>query len=194
MEYHKLKQIERQLILYDIFWSNDEDTRISTIKYHLPGITMRTLQRDICDLKDANLIHVYFSRTRNAYINCNNKDIRFYSEGIQKRIMKKREVADKALADKKEISPRRQKHLERLNRLATLMGFDYSCNPIEDYFKEFPDATERMRKRDFETLRHIGFFAGYDREMEYYDIYQKEGYGIYDGYGIRFRNGKMYIN
>lgn len=42
-----LKQIERQLILYDIFQTNDEDTRMSTIMYHLPGINMRILQRDI---------------------------------------------------------------------------------------------------------------------------------------------------
>lgn len=31
----------------------------------------------------------------------------------------------------------------------------------ELYFELFPEATERMRKRDFEVLRHIGFIAGY---------------------------------
>ena len=64
-----LKQIERQLILYDIFQQNDEDTRLSTIMYHLPGINVRTLQRDIRDLTDAGLLQVYFSRDKNAYIN-----------------------------------------------------------------------------------------------------------------------------
>lgn len=83
----ELKQIERQLILYDIFQQNDEDTRLSTIRYHLPGINMRTLQRDIRDLMDAGLIQVYFSRDRNAYIYYHEyKDISYYSEGIQKRI------------------------------------------------------------------------------------------------------------
>lgn len=178
--------------MYDIFSSNDEDTRISTIKYHLPGITIRTLQRDIRDLKDANVINIYFSRTRNAYINCDNEDIRFYSEGIQKRIMRKRKEFEKKSENKKEISSRREKHLERLNRLVTLMNCGYVCeNVIELYFELFPNATERMRKRDFETLRNIGHFAGYDREMECFAIYQQEGYGIYDGYRVRLRNGKM---
>ncbi len=190
--YCKLKQIERQLILYDIFSSNDEDTKISTIKYHLPGITIRTLQRDIRDLKDANVINIYFSRTKNAYINCDNKDIRFYSEGIQKRIKKKRKEFEKKSENKKEISPRRQKHLDRLYRLATLMNCGFVCeNTIGLYFELFPNATERMRKRDFETLRHIGFCAGYDKEMESFALYQQEDYGIYDGYGIRLKNGKM---
>lgn len=47
----KLKQIERQFILYDIFQQNNEDTRMGTIKHHLRGINVRTLQRDIKDLK-----------------------------------------------------------------------------------------------------------------------------------------------
>ena len=49
----ELKQIERQLILYDIFQQNDEDTRLSTIMYHLPEINVRTailLRRIYSDL------------------------------------------------------------------------------------------------------------------------------------------------
>ena len=66
----ELKQIERQLILYDIFQRNDEDTRLSTIMYHLPGMNLRMLQRDIRDLTDAGLLLVYFFRDMDAYINC----------------------------------------------------------------------------------------------------------------------------
>ena len=44
-----------------IFQTNNEDTRMSTIKYHLPGINVRTLQRDIKDLTDAGVLQVYFS-------------------------------------------------------------------------------------------------------------------------------------
>ena len=54
----KLKQLERQLILYDIFQTNEEDTRMSTIRYHLPGINVRILQRDIKDLADAGVLQV----------------------------------------------------------------------------------------------------------------------------------------
>ena len=80
----KVKQIKRQLILYDIFQQNNEDSRFSTIRYHLPGINKRTLQRDIQDLMDAGVIRVYFSRDINAYINYDeNRDISCYSEGYQ---------------------------------------------------------------------------------------------------------------
>ena len=90
MAARELKQIERQLILYDIFQQNDEDTRLSTIMFHLPGMNVRTLQRDIKDLTDAGLLRVYFSRDKNAYINYDEyRDISCYSEGIQKRIIKK---------------------------------------------------------------------------------------------------------
>ena len=80
----KLKQIERQLILYDIFQQNNEDTRMSTILFHLPGLNLRTLQRDIRDLKDAGVLQVYFSRDKDAYINYDeHRDICCYSEGFQ---------------------------------------------------------------------------------------------------------------
>lgn len=89
----ELKQIERQLILYDIFQQNDEDTRVDTIMYHLPGMSIRMLQRDIKDLTDAGLLQVYFSRDIDAYINyAKHRDIRCYSEGIQKRIIRKRKT------------------------------------------------------------------------------------------------------
>ena len=189
MAYKVLKQIERQLILYDIFQQNNEDTRFSTINYHLPGITKRTLQRDIQDLAEAGVLRVYFSRDIGAYINCNaNRDISGYSEGIQKRIRKKRE----AVMEEKEVSKKRKEHLERLRRLTTLMGYYTYKNAIELYFELFPNATERMRKRDFETLRHIGFFAGYDKWYETYALYRKDEYGIDNSYGvIRSKTGKL---
>ena len=72
-----LKQIERQLILYDIFLqTNSEDTQMSTITYHLPGINVRTLQRDIKDLTDAGVLQVYFLRDKNAYINYERRILR----------------------------------------------------------------------------------------------------------------------
>lgn len=190
MATRELKQIERQLILYDIFQQNNEDTKLSTIKYHLPGMNMRTLQRDIRDLTDAGLLQVYFSRDRNAYINYHEyRDISGYSEGIQKRIAKKR----KSAGEKGAVSSGKKEHLERLKRLTELMGCEVYEKAVELYFKLFPEATERMRKRDFEVLRHIGFYAGYDSEENDYVIYRKDGYGIDDDYGIfKSKNtGKM---
>lgn len=183
-----LKQIERQLILYDIFQTNDEDTRMSTITYHLPGINMRTLQRDIKDLTDAGVLQVYFSRDKNAYINYEKgRDISYYSEGIQKRIIRKR----KLIGENEEVSLKKKEHLERLKRLTKLMKCSGSEKADELYFELFPEATERMRKRDFEVLRHIGFIAGFDSEENDYVIYRSERYGIDNDYGIHFRNGKM---
>ena len=183
-----LKQIERQLILYDIFQTNEEDTRMSTIRYHLPGINVRTLQRDIKDLADAGVLQVYFSRDKDAYINCEKyRDISCYSEGIQKRIMKKRKLA----GENEEVSPKKKEHLERLKRLTKLMECIGCEKANELYFELFPEATERMRKRDFEVLRHIGFIAGFDSEENDYVIYRSERYGIDNNYGIFFRNGKM---
>ena len=184
----ELKQLERQLILYDIFQTNEEDTRLSTIKYHLPGINVRTLQRDIKDLTDAGVLQVYFSRDKDAYINCEEyRNISDYSEGIQKRIMKKR----KSAGENEEVSAKKKEHLERLKRLTKLMGCVGCEKANEVYFELFPDATERMRKRDFEVLRHIGFIAGFDIEENDYVIYRNERYGIDNDYGIFLRNGKM---
>lgn len=188
MEWKELKQIERQLILYDIFRTNDEDTRLSTIRYHLPGINIRTLQRDINDLMDAELIQVYYSRDIGAYINyIDDRDFSCYPEGIQKRIAEKR----KETVTKKELSTKKQEHIKRLKRLAELMCSEVYEKADEYYFSLFPDATERMRKHDFEILRHIGIYAGYDRGVGDYVIYRMEGYDIYNDYGVRYREGKM---
>ena len=190
MAARELKQIERQLILYDIFQQNEEDTRLDTIMYHLPGINVRTLQRDIKDLTDAGLLQVYFSRDKNAYINYDEyRDISCYSEEIQKRITKKR----KMVGENENVSVKKKEHLEQLKRLTKLMGCEVYEKAIELYFELFPDATERMRKRDFEVLRHIGFYAGFDSEQNDYVIYRNEAYGINNDYGVFKSNktGKM---
>ena len=82
--------------------------------------------------------------------------------------------------------------MEKLKRLAKLMGQEVYENAVELYFELFPEATERMRKRDFEVLRNIGFHAGYDREENAYVLYRREGYGIYDDYGVQFKDGKKW--
>lgn len=190
MSARDLKQLERQLILYDIFQTNNEDTRMNTIRYHLPGIKVRTLQRDIKDLSDAGVLQVYFSRDKDAYINYDEyRDISCYSEGIQKRIARKRKLAGK----NEEASPKKKEHLERLRRLTTLMECADCGNANKLYFELFPEATERMRKRDFEVLRHIGFIAGFYEEEYDYVIYRDERYGVDNDYGIRRHpeTGKM---
>ena len=152
MEWKELKQIERQLILYDIFRTNDEDTRLSTIRYHLPGINIRTLQRDINDLMDAELIQVYYSRDIGAYINyIDDRDFSCYPEGIQKRIAEKR----KETVTKKELSTKKQEHIKRLKRLAELMCSEVYEKADEYYFSLFP------------------FFMSFIRLISYYLVSRK---------------------
>ena len=71
------------------------------------------------------------------------------------------------------------------------MGYEVYEKAVELYFNLFPEATERMRKRDFAVLRRIGFYAGFDKEEDDYVIYREEGYGIDDDYGVFEQNGKM---
>ena len=79
-------------------------------------------------------------------------------------ILKKR----KSAGENEEVSPKKKEHLERLKRLTSLMGCVGCEKANEAYFELFPEATERMRKRDFEVLRHIGFIAGFDSEENEY--------------------------
>ncbi len=57
----------------------------------------------------------------------------------------------------------------------------------------FPKASERMRQRDFETLRHIGYDAGYSAEEHgYIVVMDDETFNVYDGYDIFIKDGKMF--
>ena len=81
----------------------------------------------------------------------------------------------------------------RLKRLTILLRYDGYGNAVELYFERFPNATERMRKCDFEVLRHIGVDAGFNSEENDYVIRRNERYEIYNNYGIFPDNdtGKM---
>ena len=85
----------------------------------------------------------------------------------------------------------RYKHLKKLWRLTTLMeiisnDYDYSdnFNLKEEYFKLFPDVSERTRVRDYETMRRIGYEI-------YWDNYEKYTYTY--GYLHNFREN-FHIN
>lgn len=175
----ELKQIERQLILYDVFRYFEEVT-FRDIEFVLPGLGKRMIQRDIKDLTDAGLIHVSYDRSRQAYVsleeetNLPEADAEGHCGG---------EIPQGALAKK-------EKHYYRLRRLAFCMKLTYCADPVKEYFEEFPEATERMRLRDFEVLRRIGYEAGYSRECE--GIIVDNNYANpYDGYDVRRKEGKL---
>lgn len=165
----ELNQIERQLILYDVFTTFEKIT-CGDIQFVLRKIEKRTLQRDVRDLMDAGLISVKYSKSEQAYIHMGKPS--------------------GEITVKENISKRKMLHLKRLQRLAGCMRLVDNPDPVASYFEMFPDSSERMRQRDFETLRHIGFEAGYDRAYREYIVNNNE-VGAYDGYGIFIRDGKM---
>ena len=168
----EIHQIERQLIIYDVFRTFEKVT-YRDIEFVLRKVEMRTRQRDIKDLTDAGLICVKYSDDQKAYI-------------------QKKEPTGKVV-DRDNISRKKLQHLNRLNRLAGCMRLVYEPDPVKTYFEMFPEASEKIRQRDFETLRHIGYEAGYSREMEGYWV-SNDVVSPYDGYGIYLKDGKLVRN
>lgn len=167
-ELAEVKQTERQLVLYDVFMAFDKVT-YGDISFALGDIGKRTLQRDIKDLKDAGLVYVKYSKCERAYIDAG---------------MPAGEISYKNNMSRKKIQ-----HLKRLRRLAFCMSLVNDTDPVKTYFEKFPEASEKMRQRDFETLRNIGYEAGYNRNWGKYSI--SDGFvSPYDGYGIFIENGK----
>lgn len=165
----ELNQVERQLILYDIFTSF-EKVEYGDIRFVLKKIEKRTLQRDVKDLNDAGLISVKYSKNEHAYIPAGE--------------------ASGTIRGDFECSNKKIQHLKRLQRLTGCMRLVDDANPVQTYFTMFPECSERTRQRDFETLRHIGYEAGYDRDYLQYAV-SNEYANAYDGYGVFLKNGKM---
>lgn len=165
-EYVEIRQTERQMILYDLF-STLEAVSYSDIRFVLKQVEKRTLQRDLKDLSMAGMVHVTYSNEQKAYVPCD--------EGEEKTC---------------EISDKKAAHLEKLKRLAFCMTLTESADPIAEYMQKYPNASKRMRERDFEVLRNIGFLAGYDRLYQEYRVDYGE-VNAYDGYGVCLKNGKL---
>ncbi len=171
----ELNQIERQLILYGMFTSFpyqiDEVITYGDIKFILGKLEKRTLQRDIRDLTDAGLLCVKYSKKEKGYVWTGKPT--------------------GEIAPKKDISLKKIQHLKRLQRLVACSCLGIN-NPVNIYFEMFPEASERMRQRDFETLRHIGYDAGYSKDKQgYIVIMDDDMFNVYDGYGIFIEDGKM---
>ena len=175
----EIKQIERQLIIYDVFRYFEEVT-YRDIEFVLPGLGKRMLQRDIRDLTNAGLIHVSYDRARQAYVSLE-KEIDLTEADVEEHGGGEIQQGE---------SLKKEKHFYRLRRLAFCMKLTYCADPVKEYFEEFPEATERMRLRDFEVLRRIGYEAGYSRERE--GIMVDNNYANpYEGYDVRRKERKL---
>ncbi len=63
----------------------------------------------------------------------------------------------------------------------------YSCKT--SYYEMFPDATERMRQRDFEQLNRIGYTIRYDNTDRRYKMW--DGCRLREAFGVYLEHGKL---
>ena len=169
-----LSKLERQLLLYDIFYYF-ENVEQQDIQSRIP-VGARMLQRDLQDLTDAGLIRVFYSRKQKAYVR----------NGVPKLSLGKEK--------------RRVAHLQRLRRIGILMhcleNDEVDVNELfqrknyvscaEHYRQMFPGISERVRQRDFEILCRIGYPILYIREIGYYAMWSEAR--LRDDFGV-FREG-----
>ncbi len=57
------------------------------------------------------------------------------------------------------------------------------------YYDLFPDASERMRQRDFEQLNRIGYDISYDNTQRRYFMWEDNG--LREDFGVYRENGKL---
>ena len=170
----ELSQVERQLLLYELFLFNEESVTRELIKHCIP-ISDRMLQRDLKHLTEAGLICVRYSKKEAAYI----------------------QYPDEVRFNPSSMAGRQLLHLKRLSRIGMLMRqlgndplkqneiFDYKqLKSIKQNYEElFPDIPDRTRQRDFTVLRNIGYPIEYIREYRYYNAWDytefREDFGLF---------------
>ena len=61
----------------------------------------------------------------------------------------------------------RQRYLDKIRRLCTLMAqIEEADDPIAWYRERYPELADRTRQRDFEELRKIGYYIGYNPKRD----------------------------
>lgn len=177
MDCIQLNATDRQLLLYDIFMGSEQISYQDIIS-RLP-VGRKMIQRDRKVLTDAGLICVRYARKQRAYVHTGQEPV-FNEQAKGKYRM----------------------HLVKLRRIAALMtglymdtnsyyeddGDDYySCKT--SYYEMFPDATERMRQRDFEQLNRIGYTIRYDNTDRRYKMW--DGCRLREAFGVYLEHGKL---
>lgn len=176
----ELSQVERQLLLYELFLFNEESVTRELIKRCIP-IPDRMLQRDLKHLTEAGLICVRYSSKEAAYIQYP-KEVRFNPDNV---------------------TDRKLLHLKRLSRIGMLMR-ELGNDPLEqdeifdnkklksikqNYEELFPEIPDRTRQRDFTVLRNIGYPIEYIREYRYYNAWDCAGFR--DDFGLFWDDGVL---
>lgn len=140
-----LSKIQRQLLLYEIFYLGQTGyLQIKDIQDLLP-MNKKTLQRDINDLTDAGLINVKYSRKEKGYHANGVPIVNLSNHG------------------------NRDARLHKLSRLGFLMfhlytigNYDlrfyedeYYYSVVDSYKEFFPDISVRQRSRDLSILASL---------------------------------------
>lgn len=195
----KLPKMTRQLLIFDLIKDVPYPKKSSLGTIIGPselmkkfGIPIRTLQRDLKDLRDSGLINVRYNKSGDRYLESDKKPV--FDESV---------------------GERRKQHLRRLYRLGTMIEslpcvyvsdlddyesllreyYDYvewsreepetfTPEDVErkyeeamahkpkfpnlkaEYYALFPDNNERTRQRDFKALRDAGFDINYSHEYK----------------------------
>lgn len=175
-----LSQVERQLLLYELFLFNPDSVTRDLIKRCIP-IPDRMLQRDLKHLTEAGLICVRYSKKEAAYI----------------------QRPEEVCFNQNCVGGRQLQHLERLCRIGRLMR-ELENDPLEEeepfdrrklksikqnYEELFPGIPDRTRQRDFKVLCHIGYPIMYIREYQYYNAWDYTEFR--DDFGLFWEDGVL---
>jgi hypothetical protein len=197
--HNELTQLDRQLLIYEIFYFC-ESVSYEEITNRIP-IGIRMIQRDVDDLMAAGLIKVRYDKSLKAYV----------------RVEEKKDTVSARIDN---FSAKKKQHIERLSRIGKLMfelenddvaefhdenWWDEEEQPFdrsryrscrEYYFLMFPNATLRMMQHDFDELCRIGYPISYVREIDMYEKFDFEdvfGTGLRMDFGVRPVGGKLVI-
>lgn len=133
----KLSKTSRVLSVFHLFRHCDE-VSYKEIMDLIP-VSKKTVYRDILLLKQAGVIHIRYSKKRNAFVLM---DTHFHPPQFPK-------------------NKTRKLYLEKIIRLCTLM-IEWGDDAIDWYRKQYPNLSERTRQRDFKELSKIGYRIWYE--------------------------------
>ena len=164
-----LSKTSRQLVIFHIFLYSKvvEITEIT----NLVKTSRKTLMRNLMDLQDAGLLRIQYSKREKGYIHLDDHQRCPF------------------LTPLKSNNQARNRHLEKLVRLATIMiGLKgHQEFPFYDeryanqetcsawYQKKFPNVSTRTMQRDFAELNRIGYTIEYIFEERHYMVDFPEG-------------------
>ena len=151
-----LSKFTRQLLIFAKFYTSLGGIEFRDLEEVIAGLTKRTLNRDIDDLKRAGLIDVYYDRGKKSYVN--KSGLRYFCPYLPVQY-----TANAA----------RNMHLDKLIRLVKFIEWTFdNVQPSKEnytswYKTAFPVLSERTMKRDVQELEKIGIYIYHEYSEEF---------------------------